>query len=61
VSETKIVIWRDNRWVESDIDVMPRHSHGKPEACDRCNAELHRALSQLRPMRRRKDGDERPR
>jgi hypothetical protein len=52
VSDKKIMVWRDNRWVEADLIVMPPHMNHKPEECDRCNAELHELLSQLRPMRR---------
>jgi len=52
----KIMVWRNNRWVESDTSIMPEHSHGNAEECDRCNAELYLELSQLRPMRRREDG-----
>lgn len=40
-----IMLFRNGRWVESDLKELPPHTHshtnGKPDECDRCNAELY--------------------
>ncbi len=35
------MLWRNGKWVKSTLKELPPHSHGKPEECDRCNAELY--------------------
>jgi hypothetical protein len=37
----KIMLFRNNQWVQSDLKELPPHVHGKPEECDRCNAEMY--------------------
>lgn len=37
----KVMIWRNNAWVDSGLDVLPPHDEGKPEDCDHCNALLY--------------------
>ena len=40
-----IMLFRNGRWIESDLKELPPHTHsytnGKPDECDRCNAELY--------------------
>ena len=36
-----IMLWRNGKWVKSTMKELPPHSQGKPEECDRCNAELY--------------------
>lgn len=56
---TDIMVWRNGQWLKSNLTELPPHSHGKPEECDRCNAELYwdlqRTAAQLRKTRPMED------
>jgi hypothetical protein len=47
MNQDPIMLWRNGRWVASTLKELPPHSHGKPEDCDRCNAEAYRLLSRI--------------
>lgn len=46
-----IMLWRNNKWVKSTLKELPPHSHGKPEECDRCNAELYWDMERIAAQR----------
>lgn len=51
-----IMLWRNGKWVKSTMTELPPHS-GKPEDCDRCNAELYWDLERRAPPRKEKTND----
>jgi hypothetical protein len=56
----EIMLWRDSRWVRSDLKQLPPHNHGKPEECDRCNAELYWDFARIARRKEAKDGKASP-
>jgi hypothetical protein len=42
-----IMLFRNGQWVQSNLKELPPHAHGKPEECDRCNAEMYWDLERI--------------